>query len=46
MEDDHLSFGGADGQAHAETKLVYIINQVLHSMKRPGKEYDMVGTNQ
>ncbi len=46
MEDDHFSFGGADGQAHAEAELMHTINQVLQSMRCPGKEYDVVGIHQ
>ncbi len=39
MEDDHFSFRGADGQAHAEANLVHTGNQVLQPMRRPGKTY-------
>ena len=35
MEDDHFSFGGADGQALAEAELMHTINQVLQSMRCP-----------
>ena len=41
MEDDHVSFGGADGQAHARAELMHSINQVLQPMRCPGKEYDV-----
>ncbi len=46
MEDDHFSFGGADGQANAEAELVLTINQVLQPMRCPGKAYDVVGIHQ
>ncbi len=43
MEDDHFSFGGADGQAHAEAEVMHTINQVLQPMRSPRKDYDVVG---
>ncbi len=53
MEDDHFSFGGANGQAHAdqahadhEAELIYTIDQVLQSTRCPGNKYDIVRIHQ
>ncbi len=46
MKDDHFSFGGSNDQAHVEAELMHTIQQVLQSMRCPGKEYDIFGIHQ
>ncbi len=46
MEDNHFYFSTANGQAHAKAKLMHNIHQLLQPIRRPGKEYYILGIHQ
>ena len=46
MENNFLSCGNADGDAHADAKAVHAVNQKLHLLRNVREEDNIIGTAQ